>query len=601
MQSTSVIKQLEIMTEHKNSRNDLVPHTVNIGDTLVVGYTPRDTLFVSGKWSHTGPIFVFNDGVIIFKNADATILGDLFVVGSGKVFADSSALYFPQQYFYQRTILVFQNGSLNLTNTTLNYGGFSHNLSVGDSGSVLMNNITQTDFTTAGVSGKGTIAINRCNLAGEFIVMDSAYLRLQKVKTAIIWHYFPSNSTINHAFPSGDNLISYSFNNSTKGVKGISYKIQVDSSSDIQWGLMPVNGSDITISQSLVRAIGLWFKGKDSSSVDGLVNNSSYSDFSAQLTDRSLRLINSSVKTWSLYVFDAKNLFVSGSVLGEVGSFGSSKVLGANYWVDGSGGYCFASDTSVYYNSNSVVSSSLRSERNAMMIFAYSTQTGGITASTGRSVLIIVQSSIAQDPVAYDQSSAWLANIAQPSTCNTDAIVPIIGSAWIDKTDASLLMDFSYFSMDYQKEGDNGWTALMEKTTKESRNDTLAKWNTQSLTAGKYTLRLTLADTWGNTVEAKKPVVMLPSIVNVAEFVEDLGLTVFPNPFSSQFFLKTDINLNNATLTVKNIFGQTLVQRMHISGQNITFDRENLPSGIYFITITQNDKIIAIKKVVIAD
>lgn len=79
------------------------------------------------------------------------------------------------------------------------------------------------------------------------------------------------------------------------------------------------------------------------------------------------------------------------------------------------------------------------------------------------------------------------------------------------------------------------------------------------------------------------------------------SFTIYPNPFSTQTVLQTAFPVNNATLTVDNIFGQTVAQIKNISGQTITFNRGNLPSGLYFVRLTQDNKIIAVDKLVITD
>lgn len=78
-------------------------------------------------------------------------------------------------------------------------------------------------------------------------------------------------------------------------------------------------------------------------------------------------------------------------------------------------------------------------------------------------------------------------------------------------------------------------------------------------------------------------------------------LQVYPNPFSLQTTVRSDNLLTNATLTVINCFGQTVVQIKNISGQTITFSRDNLPSGLYFIHLTQDNQEIAIKKIIVTD
>ena len=78
-------------------------------------------------------------------------------------------------------------------------------------------------------------------------------------------------------------------------------------------------------------------------------------------------------------------------------------------------------------------------------------------------------------------------------------------------------------------------------------------------------------------------------------------LNVYPNPFSSSTTLRTDNLLKNATLTVYNLCGQTVKQIKNISGQTVILSRDNLPSGLYFIRLTEENKIIAVDKLVITD
>lgn len=79
------------------------------------------------------------------------------------------------------------------------------------------------------------------------------------------------------------------------------------------------------------------------------------------------------------------------------------------------------------------------------------------------------------------------------------------------------------------------------------------------------------------------------------------SVAIFPNPFSAQTVLQTNTSLNNATLSVQNCMGQIVKQITNISGHTVILPREFLANGLYFITLTQDDKVITTKKVVITD
>lgn len=88
-----------------------------------------------------------------------------------------------------------------------------------------------------------------------------------------------------------------------------------------------------------------------------------------------------------------------------------------------------------------------------------------------------------------------------------------------------------------------------------------------------------------------------------------LGLThlnentfsIFPNPFTSSTTIQTIGNLNNATLVVSNAYGKTVKRIENISGQSVSFSRDDLPNGLYFIELTDENTIIAFEKMLLTD
>ena len=79
------------------------------------------------------------------------------------------------------------------------------------------------------------------------------------------------------------------------------------------------------------------------------------------------------------------------------------------------------------------------------------------------------------------------------------------------------------------------------------------------------------------------------------------SINVFPNPFSIHTTLQTDSYFNDATLRVYNSFGKIVKQIENISGQSITLFRDNLQSGIYYISLSQGGKVIKSEKLVLID
>jgi hypothetical protein len=78
-------------------------------------------------------------------------------------------------------------------------------------------------------------------------------------------------------------------------------------------------------------------------------------------------------------------------------------------------------------------------------------------------------------------------------------------------------------------------------------------------------------------------------------------VVVSPNPIVSQAFLTTDLILKNAMLTFYSSYGQRIKQIKNISGQAITINKDNLPVGLYFIRLTQGNKLLWTGKIEIAN
>lgn len=81
----------------------------------------------------------------------------------------------------------------------------------------------------------------------------------------------------------------------------------------------------------------------------------------------------------------------------------------------------------------------------------------------------------------------------------------------------------------------------------------------------------------------------------------DSFINSFPNPFNSFTTIQWNKKLNNAELNMYNIYGEKINTIHTITGKEITLYRNKLPSGLYFICLTQNGKTIATEKLIITD
>ncbi len=79
------------------------------------------------------------------------------------------------------------------------------------------------------------------------------------------------------------------------------------------------------------------------------------------------------------------------------------------------------------------------------------------------------------------------------------------------------------------------------------------------------------------------------------------SLTVYPNPFTDYIIVEMDQVVPNMTLTLTNLEGQIVFYKPDFSGIQLLIDRNNIPSGIYFLNVSKGIETLAVKKVVIGD
>lgn len=79
------------------------------------------------------------------------------------------------------------------------------------------------------------------------------------------------------------------------------------------------------------------------------------------------------------------------------------------------------------------------------------------------------------------------------------------------------------------------------------------------------------------------------------------GISVVPNPTSDYSTLYFGRSLQNATLTVINALGQTVVQLSNINGASVLINRNGLDNGLYMLQVTENNDFVGSARVIFSD
>ena len=87
--------------------------------------------------------------------------------------------------------------------------------------------------------------------------------------------------------------------------------------------------------------------------------------------------------------------------------------------------------------------------------------------------------------------------------------------------------------------------------------------------------------------------------------IQNINVGTIPNDGTGDplrnAFIKTNDNFNDVTLTIYNPSGQEVHKTQINSGQTYSFSRDNLPSGLYFVRLTEDDKILDTQKLIITE
>lgn len=561
-------------------------------DSLVIGDTPGETLFISGNYDILMDVYIINDGVILLRNANLSIKGNITLVNQGTFDCDSSEVHFLQDYIYHFIMFIADSSTFIMRNTTTTFNGFPINLLTIGNAYLLWENLDNKDFTTAVVMGNSVDSLRNVSMAGEWLLTDNSLTSFKNSGTLLVWFFFPDSSIVDFTFPDGDTLNGFVFDSTLGTVSGLAYHTEIDSCTNVMWGMIPLSGSDVTIRDSEIRTTGLMFN-SDSSSVSGLVNGITYNDFILPLQDRIYHLINTYVNTWSFYPADSSYLEVHSCIFGEALGMGDANYLIQSAFCDGSGGHIETTDNSFGLIFLSSMMCDVITKYHSVLVVGYSSILLGNIWATGSSVMALINVSIPDVPEVFDTSLVFIDAVTGPSTANTYEVIPVIGSATV-LSGPFHPADFDYYELFYRAVGETIWVPFDSTHYLPVYNGTLGFWNTEGLEPGYYELRCQLFDTFGNNLEALKTVNLLPGSVEE---------TNARKPGRSGSF---SLLVNRKTITFKNFCSDGIVSLYDVAGrcmrktsvkknQNIVWLLRG--SGIYFVRFETETKLFTEKAV----
>jgi hypothetical protein len=89
--------------------------------------------------------------------------------------------------------------------------------------------------------------------------------------------------------------------------------------------------------------------------------------------------------------------------------------------------------------------------------------------------------------------------------------------------------------------------------------------------------------------------------VGISNSETAINIALLPNPFSSETALKINGSLTNADLYIYDAFGRQVKEMKNRSGESIMISRNGLVSGLYYVCIIQDNKLLANTRLMIID
>lgn len=548
---------------------------------LVVGYPdPNQVLTITGTYQQHGRIIILNNGSLVLDSADFTLQGDIIIAQNGSMTVRKGTFTVVQTYAYQYQATLLGGGRMEFDSAEAGYNGQSWGVSLMDSSRLAVSGSKlRQGFTTVSLISAARAEYRDADFSSEFLAFDSCRLSLARCDTALIWLTFPQSSSASLSLPGTDTaIVHWSIGPGTPGVSGVLYQVTLDTVSSVMWGTFPLPGSQVTLTDSRVRASGLIIPGADSVHLAGLVDGLHHQDYLLPLADRQYRLINTYNQTWNLYPAASTRLVLESSIFGELLAMDSSTVDIRNSICDGSGGYVGGEAGSRLNLIQATVYTQLVSRDRSLVFAGYSNIHYQPVNATGASVMLLVFCNTEYDPVARDTSIMFVSDFTVPQDASVGSYVPITGTAQVLRGPQSPLQFGSYRMSYAPADSPQARHQIGSEHYLPVVGGLLETWDTNGLVPGGYLLTMTLKDDAGDSLEPAKDVFLDPAGVALEPGTAHSPCRPRWCPSPNPFRISARVHGREGDLfTVYDVSGRAVGR---YRGSSIGSD---LPAGVYFI------------------
>gem|GEM_PF-1302802 len=577
----------------------------NQRETLYIG-PGTDTLFIYSDYEQDGNIFIIGEGTLLVDNAQLTISGHLYMQDQGQaIFRNNAHLFFNQYYYHQYLLYLTDQSHFEITDAIFDCNGIMHSTYLYDDATFIAQRTEFPVWSVKKIEDNCGMILEDINCAGQFRIRDSCSVHLTRCNSIMSEFQAPDGSDITITFPNGYWVDHFEFSDSAAGVNGIDYEFVADSCAFCTWAIETFPACSVIVNDSQLCGSTIRMTGTGTASVEGIKQDTLYSNFRIPVYDRYFQLVNTHINYWWWFPMDNTILYVDSCEFAQITGSGNSEayVTGSHHgggqgealmgaaensfvsFIDGfSSYYVYTLDMGTFLIVDSEIITQCPWQE--------------VNIATNQSNLLCVNSYLDPLPIAADAALVMFAAIDSPSTVMTGETVDIFGSAWIEPGPENPVA-FEQYKLYWSVAGSFIWTQI-EESANQVDEGILAEWNTSGLEEGDYDLMLTIFDSIGDSLIALRTLTLIENSEVEEEIISNRIelLGNYPNPFNPtttiSFELNT-VNTEDTELIIYNLKGQKVktfsnLQINNSTNQQIVWDARDensqpVSSGIYFFRL----------------
>jgi len=479
--------------------------------------------FAADPWIITGDVVINEpmdvEDVIVAGNGSLTVrdlpepglrvTGNLFAVGNASIRLENSVVQFMNAYHGQYALAGIESTTIEVVGCDYRIPNqVQHALIIFGDGVLA---VEDTDFGDVQLISAGNARLRASRLSGNFevLVQDDSKMELSDIPRAPgggriwVWVEFPSGSVAEYTPPMPGFVSHWTFPPS--GSSGIDQSVVVDRCEVMLWPMLVRENSRLTlgdIPEDNWVVVGLYLP--ESAIIDGLINDQTYLSTTLDF-NQEINLVNASIDTWNLYPQLDARIQVRDSLIGEILSFGHSRVRVERTTIDGSGGFLGARDHSQIFLWDSTVTGTIEATHESTIELHDSVAdpypqdlTGSFTrfGAYDRGRLLADQTPVNTTPALGGDGVIGVTFIVNPPSTTPAAPVSLFGSVGLFSLGGGPIFESWRLESVPRRAGHAVPIADGESNIEE---DEIAVWSGADPGVDQM-LRTVLTDSWGRTL-----------------------------------------------------------------------------------------------------